>query len=138
MNENKQDHADTVVFLVGLLDALIFALIPLGVLTAIVSAIRVSGPSWLKALIGRARENKAAVELELMSSTSHEVCELWNGAGLVRAFGKPKIREIVYLEDEAADKTSFGLHTLETLDISNDGKFRARGQFIFSAGNTSS
>lgn len=56
----------------GVLDNIIFALAPLGIITAIVAAIRVGGPQWLKAVVGRARENIATVELELMSSTSHE------------------------------------------------------------------
>ena len=53
-------------------DNVLFACAPLGIITAIVGAIRVGGPSWLKALIGRARETAAAAELDLMSSTSHE------------------------------------------------------------------
>jgi hypothetical protein len=56
----------------GWLDNVIFAMAPLGIVTAIVGAIRVGGPVWLKAVIGRARENRAAAEIELMSSTSHE------------------------------------------------------------------
>lgn len=56
----------------GWLDVIIFSMAPLGILTAIVGAIRVGGPTWLKAIIGRARENRAAAEIELMSSTSHE------------------------------------------------------------------
>ena len=60
----------------GWWDHIIFAMAPLGILTAIVGAIRVGGPNWLKALIGRAREGRAAAEMELMSSTSHDVCEL--------------------------------------------------------------
>ncbi|KAF8248447.1 hypothetical protein K440DRAFT_583372, partial [Wilcoxina mikolae CBS 423.85] len=67
---------------------------PLGILTAIVAAIRVGGPSWLRVVIGRARENRASVEVELMSSTSHEVCELWNGQGIVRTIGRPEIQQI--------------------------------------------
>lgn len=53
------------------------------VLTCLFAA-RVGGPSWLKALIGRARETFAVVEMETMSSTSHEVCECWNGRSIVR------------------------------------------------------
>ncbi|RPA72357.1 hypothetical protein BJ508DRAFT_75721 [Ascobolus immersus RN42] len=56
----------------GLLDNVIFVLAPLGIITAIVAAIRVGGPHWLRAMVGRARENIAQAELELMSSTSHE------------------------------------------------------------------
>lgn len=47
-----------------------FAMGPLGIITAIVSAIRCSGPNSIKALIGRSREGRAAAEVELLSSTS--------------------------------------------------------------------
>ena len=95
------------------LDHIIFAMAPLGILTAIVAAIRVGGPSWLRAVVGRARENRATVEMELMSSTSHEVCELWNGQGIVRTMGKPEVQQIIYLEDPRVEDT-FGLHTIES------------------------
>ncbi|KAF4850525.1 hypothetical protein CGCSCA4_v003757 [Colletotrichum siamense] len=64
---------------ISLADCLLIALAPLGILTIIVSAIRVGGPSWLKSIIGRGRENLSVAEIELMSSTSEESCELWNG-----------------------------------------------------------
>lgn len=70
----------------------------------------------MKAVIGRARENRATVELELLSSTSHEVCELWNGSGVVRSMGEPQIREIIYLEPEPGsddDTDTLGLFTFE-------------------------
>ena len=86
---------------------------PLGILTAIVAAIRVGGPSWLRAVVGRARENRATVELELMSSTSHEVCELWNGEGIVRTMGKPEVQQIIYLGGQG-DGDTFGLHTVQS------------------------
>ena len=86
---------------------------PLGILTAIVAAIRVAGPSWSKSIIGRARENRAAVEVELMSSTSHEVCELWNGQGVIRTMGKPNIEQLIYIEC-MKDTPSFGFYTLES------------------------
>ncbi|RBA14320.1 hypothetical protein FPRO05_03112 [Fusarium proliferatum] len=70
---------------------------PLGILTIVVSAIRVGGPSWLKAIIGRARENLAAAEVELMSSTSSDVCELWNGSEIVWSLGSPPVREFILL-----------------------------------------
>jgi hypothetical protein len=97
---------------VGWLDHIIFALAPLGILTAVVSAIRVRGPGWLRAIVGRAREIVTTVELELMSSTSDEVCELWNGTGVVRTVGKPEVKEIIYLED-LKDDDSYGLYTVE-------------------------
>jgi len=96
-------------------DSLVFAMAPLGVITAIVGmllsspnltcsfnsvgAIRVGGPSWLRGLIGRARETRAAAEVELMSSTSHEVCEIWNGDAVVRVMGSPQIQQLLYFED---------------------------------------
>ena len=95
------------------LENVIFALAPLGILTAIVGAIRVGGPSWLKAIVGRARENRATVELELMSSTSHEVCELWNGQGVVRTMGRPEVKQIIYIE-ALKDTDTFGLYTVES------------------------
>jgi len=99
----------------GWLDNIIFAMAPLGIITAMISAIRVQGPAWLRAVIGRARENMAASEIELMSSTSHEVGELWNGQAIVRMLGRPEIEQIVFLEDCEGDRAAtFGLHTLKT------------------------
>jgi len=95
------------------LEDVIFAMAPLGIITAIISAVRVGGPNWLKAVVGRARESEAVVEFELMSSTSHEVCELWNGKAIVRVMGSPDIAEILYFEDMANDKDKCGLFTLE-------------------------
>jgi hypothetical protein len=76
---------------------------PVGIVTIIVAAIRVGGPLWLKAVIGRARENTAAAEIELMSSTSKEVCELYNGEGIVKCQGSAPVWEYICLipkEDE--------------------------------------
>lgn len=42
---------------------------PLGIITIIVSAIRVSGPPILKAIIGRARESRAVAEAELLDNS---------------------------------------------------------------------
>lgn len=89
----------------GWADSIILAMAPLGIITAIVGAIRVGGPSWLKAIIGRARESRAAAESELMSSTSHEVCELWNGGEVVRVMGAGPIREFIILRPEEDEKS---------------------------------
>ena len=86
----------------GWADHIILAMAPLGILTAIVGAIRVGGPSWLRAIIGRAREPRAVAEAELMSSTSHEVCELWNGQGVVRVMGEGPIREFIIMVPEGS------------------------------------
>ncbi|KAF3054087.1 hypothetical protein E8E11_011412 [Didymella keratinophila] len=85
-------------------DHLIFAMVPLGILTAITGAIRVQGSTIAKSFIGRDRENRALAEIELMSSTSKEVCELFNGKSIIRAMGRPKLAQmLVYpLEYEKA------------------------------------
>jgi hypothetical protein len=81
----------------GWADNIILAMAPIGIVTAIVAAIRVGGPSWLKAIIGRARENVAVSEAELMSSTSKEVCEVWNGREVVRCIGVAPVVEFICL-----------------------------------------
>jgi hypothetical protein len=86
---------------------------PIGVLTAFVSAIRVGGSPWLRALIGRARENLAQAELELMSSVSREVCELWNGRSIVRTMGTPMVKKIIHLPKFAGD---ISLESFVTMD----------------------
>lgn len=81
----------------GWADNILLAMAPLGIITILVSAIRVGGPTWLKAVIGRARENLAVAEADLMSSTSNEVCELWNGREVVRCMGEAPVREFLVL-----------------------------------------
>lgn len=82
---------------VGIADCLLLAMAPLGIVTIMTSAIRVGGPTWLKAIIGRARENLSAAELELMSSTSDEACELWNGRSIIRCQGSADIWQFICL-----------------------------------------
>jgi hypothetical protein len=82
------------------LDHLIFAMVPLGIIAAITGAIRVQGPNIAKAFIGRVRENTAQVEFELMSSTSHEVGEAFNGKGIVRVLGKPTVATFLVFDKE--------------------------------------
>ncbi|KAF4887379.1 hypothetical protein CGCF415_v014881 [Colletotrichum fructicola] len=63
----------------GWADNILLACGPLGIVTVIISAIRIGGGQRLKALVGRARESRLVSEQELLSSTSEEVCELWDG-----------------------------------------------------------
>ncbi|KAK2756739.1 hypothetical protein FQN54_005185 [Arachnomyces sp. PD_36] len=81
---------------INLTDNIIFAMAPLGVLTAVVSVIRVCGGPSLRAFVGRAQEGHGDAEAELCSSTSHDVCELWNRGGIARVFGRPKILEFIH------------------------------------------
>ncbi|KAH6650766.1 hypothetical protein F5144DRAFT_59685 [Chaetomium tenue] len=103
----------------GWTDNVILAMAPLGIITIIVSAIRVGGPSWLKALVGRARENLAVVEASLMSSTSKEVCELWNGQAVVRSMGAAPIGEFICLLPEGfrdGEDAKWGVPEVMTLE----------------------
>ncbi|KAF8253393.1 hypothetical protein K440DRAFT_516671, partial [Wilcoxina mikolae CBS 423.85] len=83
----------------GWADNIIFACTPLGIITAVIviGAIRVGGPNWLRAVVGRAREGHGVAEMELMSSTSESVCELWNCQSIDRLLGSPDLLELVYV-----------------------------------------
>ena len=81
------------------LDNVIFALSPLGVLTAVVSVIRICGSSSLRAFVGRAQEGPAEAESELLPCVSESTAELFNDGGVARVFGRPKIMEIVSWEE---------------------------------------
>lgn len=111
----------------GFSDNILFAMAPIGIITASVGAIRIGGPNWMKAVIGRARENRAIAEIELMSSTSHEVCELWNGQQIVRIMGAPPIRELVCITREGGtDK----LYTLKEATTEGSGAvLRKKSEF---------
>ena len=110
-----------------MLDYFIFAMAPLGILTAIVSAIRVRGSLTLRAFIGRAQEGEGNAEAELCSSTSRNVCELYNNGGIARVFGRPKIIEIVHDTGGAgvpppsdSSKKNAGIYTFEEYVTSGD------------------
>ncbi|KAJ5213562.1 hypothetical protein N7449_000731 [Penicillium cf. viridicatum] len=89
---------------------------PMGILTAVVSVIRVCGTPSLRAFIGRAQEGAGNAEAELCSSTSRDVCELYNSGGIARVFGRPKILEVVHDPDhdfsDSSDITA-GIHTFQ-------------------------
>ncbi|KAF4452558.1 ankyrin repeat [Fusarium albosuccineum] len=92
---------------------------PIGVITIIVSAIRVAGPRWLKAVIGRARENVATAELEVMSSTSSEACELWNSQtrAVVRCPGTTDNCEFICVYPTSMTDGKDGEKNLSTIRI---------------------
>jgi hypothetical protein len=112
----------------GFSDCVLLAVAPLGIVTLIVSAIRVGGPTWLKAIIGRARENLSVAELELMSSTSEEACELWNGRNIIRCQGSADIWQFICLiqpipHGTASESGSIvDFRTLDqVMDVTGDG-----------------
>ena len=111
-------------------DHIILAMVPLGIITAVVGAIRVGGPPWLKAMIGRARESRAVVETELMSSTSNEVCELWNGKEIVRIMGaKGPIREFIILFPEDYHPKRLEKYSIKVMEIDLEDKSGERSDW---------
>ncbi|KAI9170538.1 hypothetical protein HJFPF1_00006 [Paramyrothecium foliicola] len=50
-----------------------------------------------------ARESRAIPEVELLSSTSEEVSELWNGHEVVRVMGKGPLREFILVMPEESE-----------------------------------
>ncbi len=79
------------------LDYFIFGMVPIGIITALVSVIRVCGSPSLRAFVGRAQEGDGAVEAELCTSTSRDVGELFNKGGITRVLGRPKVLEIIHV-----------------------------------------
>ncbi|KAF5700338.1 ankyrin repeat domain-containing protein [Fusarium mundagurra] len=97
------------------LDYFIFAMAPIGIVTAMTSAIRVCGDSSLRAFIGRAQEGDGTIEAELCTSTSRDVCELFHRGSITRVFGKPKILEIMRLRGgDEATKMEHGRYVMGT------------------------
>lgn len=94
-------------------DYFIFAMAPIGILTAIVSAIRVCGHSTLRAFIGRSQEGDGIIEAELCTSTSRDVCELLNKGGITRVLGRPCILELIHIPGEQ-DELHLFRHYLES------------------------
>ncbi|KAJ5396665.1 hypothetical protein N7509_004778 [Penicillium cosmopolitanum] len=119
---------------ISLLDNIIFALSPLGVLTAVVSVIRVCGSSSLKAFVGRAQEGPAEAESELLPCVSQSTAELFNDGGISRVFGRPRIVEIVSWDGENKDpKTGKGSVEFGTLrDAIRKGAWSAKGSGLAS------
>ncbi|KAL3484851.1 hypothetical protein BJX62DRAFT_243560 [Aspergillus germanicus] len=96
---------------------------PMGILTAVVAAIRVCGSPSLRAFIGRAQEGGGNSEAELSSSTSRDVCELYNNGGIARVFGRPKILEVIFDPDnqDFTDGTA-GIYTFQEYVAGKMGK----------------
>lgn len=111
---------------------------PLGILAAIVGAIRVGGASWLKRVIGRARENNADVEMELLSSVSQEVCELWNGRSIIRSTGQPEVKQIIHIPAEQGDISPESFITMNPETWSKNYKLKKRNSIAKGTGSKKS
>lgn len=107
------------------IDYFIFAMGPIGLLTAVVSAIRVCGHSSLRAFVGRSQEGDGAVEAELCTSTSRDVCEMFNRGGITRVLGRPKVLELIHLPGQSLPSGQGHGEDLRT-DLLHFGKFLAR------------
>ncbi|KAL4744274.1 hypothetical protein BDW72DRAFT_212923 [Aspergillus terricola var. indicus] len=81
---------------VSIFDWLIFALAPLGVPTAIIAVIRTSQMQFLKRMVGLAEDKVSDVEKDLMSSTSDEVSEIWDGEKVVRVIRPSTVSELFF------------------------------------------
>ena len=106
----------------------------MGIITAIIGAVRIGGPGWLRAIVGRARENLATAEVELTTSTSSNACELWNGQAIVRLPGAPKIVEFIYfpLPKDEGGAQGVKLYTVDTAKekLHKDERKQWVGSFI--------
>ena len=125
------------------LDSVLLSIAPVGVPAIIVSAIRVGGHRFMKALVGRsaytcylalapdakgrrARDSPDDEEKELLSSTSSNVREIWDGHRIVRQTGPAKTTALI-TDDKAPtglDITGQSAPSLLRLDQSQ--RFRLR------------
>lgn len=56
------------------------------------------------------------------SSTSSDVCELWNGVGIVRVVGSPSVLELIYINPnrvERHDRMEMAVNTLNTAKLND-------------------
>lgn len=137
------------------MDSIIFSIAPLGLVTAVVSVIRIYGSSSLKSIIGRSQEAHGVAEAELCSSTSQDVCELWSNGGICRVFGRPKILDFIYSDtsekddfypkyrkdrrgDIVEDAPSCGIYRPSKLLVSKDGDIKEKKESLRWGTNSSS
>ncbi|KAF2874954.1 hypothetical protein BDV95DRAFT_487043, partial [Massariosphaeria phaeospora] len=112
------------------LDNIIFAMAPLGIITAVVSVIRVCGSPLLRAFIGKAQEGAGVAEAELCSSTGRDVCEMYQNGAITRVFGRPQILEIVhdrcgenfYTPEDGEEYAPAGIYTFSEYQRTRQGK----------------
>jgi hypothetical protein len=106
-------------------DYIIFAVGPLGIIWVLTAILKTIGPEKLKKYIQNSYD-EPLIEQALMSSTSSEVCELWNGREVVRLIRKaPRIREFFVINGELYDSKKI---KDKYQDV--DGYFKPRGDKI--------
>ncbi|KAK1755545.1 hypothetical protein QBC47DRAFT_445709 [Echria macrotheca] len=77
-------------------DNILLGIAPIGLMTIIVSSIRVGGNRFMKSIVGRARDSPDDEEKEMLSSTSATVREIWDGNRIVRQTGPSKTTQLVF------------------------------------------
>ncbi|UKZ57383.1 hypothetical protein TrVGV298_011238, partial [Trichoderma virens] len=122
----------------GITDCILLAVAPIGAITTVISAIRVAGPPWLKSFIGRARENLSAAEIDVMSSTSKEACELWNGHSVIRCPGSADIYQFICLLPKGRDTGKTDESAKNSVMISTVHSIRRRDTGKTESGKTDS
>lgn len=81
---------------------------------------------FLTVSFSRARESRTSAEVEVLSSTSNEVCELWSRNEVVRVAGQPPIKELIRCLDRATDPTAASKEPQEQecIDLASADEFR--------------
>ncbi|KAJ5624169.1 hypothetical protein N7510_000478 [Penicillium lagena] len=126
---------------ITVLDNVIFALSPLGVLTAVVSVIRVCGGASLRAFVGRAQEGPGDAEKELLPCVSETTGELFNDADRPQDRGKSMeigtLREALLKKawyckgDELQEDEIKGMPELDIPNLSLNKGIKRKSQFWF-------
>jgi hypothetical protein len=60
-----------------------------------------------------------------MSSTSHEVGELWNGQTIVRTLGSPEVKQLIFMKDLESTESCFELYSVEAAEA--EDRIRCEG-----------
>lgn len=73
-------------------------------------------------MFSRARESRANAEMEILSSTSEDVCELWSGQEIVRELGNPAgMKDLILLGPEAVrSKSPPDARSTRPIDLASD------------------
>ncbi|KAH8600159.1 hypothetical protein B0O99DRAFT_590550 [Bisporella sp. PMI_857] len=114
----------------GWADSILLGVAPIGIMTVVVCAIRIGGNQFMKSFIGRARDSPDDEEKEILSSTSQNVREIWDGNRVIRQTGPAETRELVYdtkwqrgrMNEAAAVPLAPPLMAERMLDVLQNGK----------------
>ncbi|KAL2797285.1 hypothetical protein BJX66DRAFT_298056 [Aspergillus keveii] len=121
---------------VSIFDWLIFALAPLGVPTAIIAVIRTSQMQFLKRMVGLAEDKGSDVEKDLMSSTSDEVSEIWDGEKVVRVIRPSTVSELFFTRlNTNAMEEPYGIYSSQEAKC-RDGVLETRHEWSVDHDNT--